>query len=124
MIKKHLNCAHNANHFDAIWNINKQNIDLSSSYQATYFASSESTCLACYMLTFKTTAFAIAFQEREHQVATSTKKPLDKEQLLNQKLEDFAGDEFDENEYDYTNQKVNFKAHDIAEELDSMDFYH
>jgi hypothetical protein len=70
------------------------------------------------------TAFAIVFKEREHQVATSTKKPLDKEQLLNQKLEDFAGDEFDENEYDYANQKVNLKAHDIAEELDSMDFYH
>jgi hypothetical protein len=54
----------------------------------------------------------------------SEKKPSDKEQLLNQKLEDFAGDEFDENEYELTSQKLNLKVHDITEELESMDFYH
>lgn len=54
----------------------------------------------------------------------SEKKPSDKEQLLNQKLEDFAGDEFDENEYDLMSQKVSLRGHDITEELESMDFYH
>jgi hypothetical protein len=57
-------------------------------------------------------------------MAAPNKKPLDKEQLLNQKLEDFAGDEFEEDGYEFDHHKMSFKAHDITEELDSIDLYH
>ena len=57
-------------------------------------------------------------------MSTTTKASLDKIKLLNQMLEDLAGDEYEDFDADKTSASASLKHHDIAEDLDEMETFH
>ena len=57
-------------------------------------------------------------------MSDTTKKSLDKVKLLDQMLEDLAGDEYEDYDADENCAGANLKHHDIAEDLDEMETFH
>ena len=57
-------------------------------------------------------------------MSTTAKTSLDKIKLLDQMLEDQAGDEYEDFDADKTSAGANLKHHYIAEDLDEMETYH
>ena len=57
-------------------------------------------------------------------MSNTTTKSLDKIKLLDQMLEDIAGDEFDDYDTSENSASAGVKHHDIAEELDLFDTAH
>jgi hypothetical protein len=55
---------------------------------------------------------------------STTKTSPDKIKLLDQMLEDLAGDEFEEFDTSEKGSSANFKRHDITEDLDIIDLMH
>ena len=55
---------------------------------------------------------------------STTKSSVDKVKLLDQMLEDLAGDEYEEYDADETRASKGIKHHDIAEDLDEMETFH
>ncbi len=54
----------------------------------------------------------------------TTKTSLDKVKLLDQLLEDLAGDEFEDYDADENRAGKGIKHHDISEDLDEMESFH
>lgn len=54
----------------------------------------------------------------------TTKTSGDKVKLLDQMLEDMAGDEYEDYDADENRASKAIKHHDIAEDLDEMESYH
>lgn len=57
-------------------------------------------------------------------MASTTKTSPDKIKLLEQMLEDIAGDEFDDFDTSESGSSANIKRHDITEDLDIIDLLH
>lgn len=57
-------------------------------------------------------------------MATTTKTSPDKIKLLDQMLEDLAGDEFEEFDTSENSAGAGVKRHDITEDLDIIDLLH
>ena len=57
-------------------------------------------------------------------MSTTTKISLDKIKLLDQMLEDIAGDEYEDFDADKTSASASLKHHDIAEDLDEIETFH
>ena len=57
-------------------------------------------------------------------MSTTTKTSLDKIKLLDQMLEDMAGDEFEDYDADENCTGKTIKHHDITEDFDEMETYH
>ena len=57
-------------------------------------------------------------------MSTTTKTSLDKIKLLDQMLEDLAGDEYEDFDADKTITGASPNHHDIAEDLDEMETFH
>ena len=57
-------------------------------------------------------------------MATTTIKSADKIKLLDQMLEDIAGDEYEEYDAAESSMKANVKRYNDAEELDIIDIMH
>ena len=57
-------------------------------------------------------------------MADTTKTSGDKVKLLNQMLEDMAGDEYEDYDADENRAGKGVKHHDISEDLDEMETYH
>ena len=57
-------------------------------------------------------------------MADTTKTSGDNVKLLNQMLEDMAGDEFEDYVADENRAGKSLKHHDITEDLDEMESYH
>lgn len=55
---------------------------------------------------------------------TTTKSSLDKIKLLDQMLEDQAGDEYEDFDAEKTSAGTSFKYYDIAEDIDQMETFH
>ena len=55
---------------------------------------------------------------------STTKSSVDKVKLLDQMLEDLAGDEYEEYDADESRAGKGVKHHDIAEDLDEMETFH
>ncbi|MBC7756120.1 MAG: hypothetical protein H7Z20_05630 [Bdellovibrio sp.] len=54
----------------------------------------------------------------------TTKTGVDKVKLLDQMLEDLAGDEYEDYDADENRAGKAIKHHDIAEDLDEMESFH
>ena len=54
----------------------------------------------------------------------TTKTNVNKVKLLNQTLEDYAGDEYEDYDADENRAGKAIKHHDIAEDLDEMESFH
>ena len=54
----------------------------------------------------------------------TTKTNVNKVKLLNQTLEDYAGDEYEDYDADENCAGKAIKHHDIAEDLDEMESFH
>ncbi len=57
-------------------------------------------------------------------MSDTTKASVDKVKLLNQMLEDLAGDEYEDYDADESRAGKAIKHHDIAEDLDEMETFH
>ncbi len=57
-------------------------------------------------------------------MSNTIKTSLDKIKLLDQMLEDLAGDEYEDFDADKTSAGASLKHHDIAEDLDEMETFH
>jgi hypothetical protein len=57
-------------------------------------------------------------------MSATTKTSLDKIKLLDQMLEDLAGDEYEDYDADENNAGKGVKHHDITEDFDEMETYH
>ena len=57
-------------------------------------------------------------------MSTTTKTSLDKIKLLDQMLEDLAGDEYEDFDTDKNSAGASLKHHDIAEDLDEIETFH
>jgi hypothetical protein len=57
-------------------------------------------------------------------MSNTTKTSPDKIKLLDQMLEDIAGDEFDDFDSSESGTSTNLKRHDITEDLDIIDLLH
>jgi hypothetical protein len=57
-------------------------------------------------------------------MSNTTKTSPDKIKLLDQMLEDIAGDEFDDFDTSEGSASANIKRHDITEDFDIIDFLH
>ena len=57
-------------------------------------------------------------------MSNTTKTSPDKIKLLDQMLEDIAGDEFDDFDTSESGARTNIKRHDITEDLDIIDLLH
>ncbi len=57
-------------------------------------------------------------------MANTTKTSPDKIKLLDQMLEDIAGDEYDDFDTSESGSSANIKRHDITEDLDIIDLLH
>ncbi|MGB7816426.1 MAG: hypothetical protein WBL28_08760 [Methylotenera sp.] len=57
-------------------------------------------------------------------MATTTKASPDKIKLLDQMLEDLAGDEFEEFDTSESSTGAGIRRHDITEDLDIIDLLH
>ena len=55
---------------------------------------------------------------------STTKSSVDKVKLLDQMLEDLAGDEYEDYDADESRASKGVKHHDIAEDLDEMETFH
>jgi hypothetical protein len=57
-------------------------------------------------------------------MSETTKTSLDKVKLLDQLLEDLAGDEFEDYDADENRAGKGVKHHDISEDLEEMESFH
>jgi hypothetical protein len=57
-------------------------------------------------------------------MSTTTKTSPDKIKLLDQMLEDLAGDEFEDYDTTESSASASVKRHDITEDLDIIDLLH
>jgi hypothetical protein len=57
-------------------------------------------------------------------MSNPTKTSLDKIKLLDQMLEDIAGDEFEDYDADEGRVGSSVKHHDVAEDLDAIETFH
>ncbi len=57
-------------------------------------------------------------------MSDTTKTSLDKIKLLDQMLEDLAGDEYEDYDVDENRAGASLKHHDIAEDLDEIETLH
>ena len=57
-------------------------------------------------------------------MSDTTKTSLDKIKLLDQMLEDLAGDEYEDYDVDENRAGTSLKHHDIAEDLDEIETLH
>ena len=57
-------------------------------------------------------------------MSSTAKTSGDKVKLLDQMLEDLAGDEYEDYDADENRAGRGFKHHDIAEDLDEMETFH
>ena len=57
-------------------------------------------------------------------MSDTTKNNIDKIKLINQMLEDLAGDEYEDYDVDESRAGSNVKHHNIAEDLDEMETFH
>lgn len=57
-------------------------------------------------------------------MSNTTKTSPDKIKLLDQMLEDIAGDEYDDFDTSESGTSTNLKRHDITEDLDIIDLLH
>ena len=57
-------------------------------------------------------------------MSNTTKTSVDKIKFLDQKMEDLAGDEFEEFDDSESGVSASVKRHDINEDLDTIDILH
>ena len=66
----------------------------------------------------------LSYRKEWFKMSNTTKTSGDKVKLLDQMLEDMAGDEYEDYDADENRAGKSLKHHDITEDLDEMESYH